>query len=418
VHFDDWIVKKKAQLKNPSNSPEFKFMNRSRVLACGDEANFRPVSLPLVEEASGRYDMMCDLYLKAFQADPTEFSFVFTGDIGDRTHFINLLVKYLGKLTPNDKIIRKHGRWLQGTDLDIAHQSSGYDCSSSSVQSGVFESDGWQSYYPFKLFDSSGVSINEPVEETMHLLNREDNKSSMMLIFRVDMRTFLHDDDDLAYSTALDAACRVLQAYLLDELRINLGKVYNVNVEKSRSSLCTFFLISIGLHCQPSDVDEVKAAIRSILLKLQTNGPAEANVASVMESMCKTHKDATSNSSYWLFWILDSYKAFALHRWRQDQKLLVCEPSCHWLERNGWLRALGKVSTIKESTNSSLLQLIYQNVFDMDRSILMMLMPELSVEHDVREENYTEEKAYDKSRECVVGSVDETGLMEVSVEVS
>mmetsp|Transcript_6231 Transcript_6231/g.10180 ORF Transcript_6231/g.10180 Transcript_6231/m.10180 type:complete len:1168 (+) Transcript_6231:46-3549(+) len=412
VHFDDWIAKKKAQLKNPSNSPEFKFMNRSRVLACGDEPNFRPISLPLVEEASGCYDMMCDLYSKAFQADPTEFSFVFTGDIGNREHFLDLLVKYLGRLTPNNGVIQKHGRWLKGTVPATLHTNSD---DGSNISSVVNNSP--QSSHPFQLFNSSNMDINQPIEESMHLLNREDNKSSMMLVFRVDMRRFLDDDADLGYSMALDAACRVLQTYLLDELRINLGKVYNVNVEKSRSSLCTFYLISIGLHCQPSDVDEVKLAIRSIVLKLQSHGPEEANLTSVAESMCKTHKDASSNSSYWLFWILDSYKAFELHRWRQHQQLSNCEPSCRWLERNGWLRALGKVTHIKENLNCHILQRIYQDVFDLEKSILMTLMPELSADlHDIG--GRIGEKTCDESSGNVPGSVRKTSLVEVSVEAS
>jgi predicted Zn-dependent peptidase len=382
IHFEDWINKKNAQMKHPSNSPEFKFMDRSRVLACGDEPNFRPITLELIQEASECYDETCELYKRAFMVDPTEFSFVFTGDIGDKTRFSELLVKYLGKLQPNTAMIDRHGRWLQSS------LESNDDKSDSNLVINDIPRQ-----YPFKLLGSSSVDINSPIEESMHLLNKDDNKSSMMMIFRADMRHFVDDDDgDLAYTTALDATCRVLQAYLLDELRIKLGKVYNVNVEKSRSSLCTFFLISIGLHCQPSDMEVVQQSLKSVLTQLQDEGPEMSKLSSVTEAMCKTHNDASSNSSYWLFWILDSYKAYKLYEWRWQHNSFKkdtdqIEPSCKWLERNGFLRASGAVSTIKNEVTCSVVQNIFQNVFDLNKSIIMNLMPEHSDDVDDIDDN-------------------------------
>jgi hypothetical protein len=64
--------------------------------------------------------------------------------------------------------------------------------------------------YPFTLYDSSNVEIDGPIEESLDLLKKDDIKSSMMIIFRADMNAFVYDDDDVAHSTALDAACRVL----------------------------------------------------------------------------------------------------------------------------------------------------------------------------------------------------------------
>lgn len=197
------------------------------------------------------------------------------------------------------------------------------------------------------------------------------------------------DDEDLKYSMCLDAACRLLQIYLLDELRIRLGKVYNVGVENSRNSLCTFFLISIGLSCHPSDVDAVKTSIREVLASLQAVGPDVAKLGNVLERMFKTHKDAATNSSYWLFWILDSYKAFKLHQWRcvahADHFFAI--PSSQWLGRNGHLRASGKLSFIKEGVCVTALKNIYQSVFNLNKSVLMTLRPDESVVRQVNSDD-------------------------------
>ena len=362
IYFDDWIKKKIAQWKDTSNIPEYSFVNRSRVLACGDEPNFKPITLEQLQEASEKYECACELYDRAFRANPTEFCFVFTGDIGDRNAFKFLLEKYLGKLRPSEDIISRAGTWLPTPVSPPA------------------------SMYPFTLYNSSSVEINGPICESLHLLKKDDVKSSMMLIFRADMRRFVFDDEDIIFSTALDATCRVLQVCLLDELRIKMGKVYNVHVEKTRNSLCSFFLISVGLYCQPSDTEIIKESVTKVLLNLQTRGPDSATVKNICEAMSKAHCDATSNSSYWLFWILDSYKAYKLHQWRCDMypdiDKLKKEESCDWLARNGLLRATGKLKSITNDINCNVIQEIYETIFDINKSILMSLLPEVDNEDD------------------------------------
>ena len=405
IHFEDWINKKRSQLTNQSNSPEFAFMNRSRILACGDDPNSRPITLELLQEAGAQYSTACNLYTRAFKVDPTEFSFVFTGDIGDKEAFKALLVKYLGKLRPNADLMPSVGKWLPSPTTV-----------SSSVDSA---SPVTISMHPFTLLNSSSMSICGPMEESMHLLCAEDNKSSMMVIFRADMRSYHCDDEDLMFATSLDAACRVLQVYLLDELRIKLGKVYNVNVENSRSSLGTYFLISIGLHCQPSDVAVIKAAIQSVVQSLQSVGPEVTKLNSVAEVMCKTHKDASNNASYWLFWILDSYKAYKLHEWRcihiPDQ--FVTEPSCNWLERNGCFRATGKVLLIKDHITCEALQHIYTTVFCWDHSLLMTLLPTCDAEGGRKKAQGGREEL-DEQKEKEVEEDQPESHMKTLVEVS
>jgi hypothetical protein len=366
MHFDDWIKKKRCQWKDYSDEPEYSFMNRCRVLACGDEPNFKSVTLLQIQEAADMYQCACDLYDRAFKADPTEFTFVFTGDIGDKDTFKKLLLKYVGKLWPKDDLIGRIGCWLPENSPPSDGEAN-VVCRSQ--------------LYPFTLYDSSNVEIDGPIEESLDLLKKDDIKSSMMIIFRADMNAFVYDDDDVAHSTALDAACRVLQICLLDELRIKMGKVYNVHVEKTRNSLCSFFLISIGLYCHASDMGVIKESIKSVLCQLQSAGPQSDTIKSVCEAMHKTHSDATSNPSYWLFWILDSYKAFKLHKWRcttyPEDVRFKDEESCAWLERNGVLRATGKMKSIREDINCDVVHDIYKTTFDMNKSIVISLIPKL-----------------------------------------
>jgi hypothetical protein len=100
--------------------------------------------------------------------------------------------------------------------------------------------------------------------------------------------------------------------------------------------------------------------------------------------MCKIHRDASTNASYWLFWILDSYKAFQLHAWRCDQhpERFTRESSLQWVRRNGALRSAGKLSIIREDINCELLREVYRDVFDLEKSIWMTLCPEESTDEE------------------------------------
>jgi hypothetical protein len=240
VAFNDIFERKKRQLNNYGNSPEFTFLNRSRILSCGDEPIFRPVTLQLLQEAT--YEMASDLYAKAFKEDPTAFSYVFVGDICERSLFKSLLGKYLGRLRSNHLLADKVDGWISNKNCNNniinANSNLNHEQSTKYLTLLPDNNDVFSVYYPFTL-TSSNFEINGPINESMYLLKEE--KATMMMIFRADMRLFLNDDDDVKFSISLEAAFRVLQTYLLDELRIKLGKVYNVCVEKSRNSLSTFF---------------------------------------------------------------------------------------------------------------------------------------------------------------------------------
>jgi hypothetical protein len=113
--------------------------------------------------------------------------------------------------------------------------------------------------------------------------------------------------------------------------------------------------------------------------------------------MYKTHKNAFVHPSYWLFWILDSYKSYDLHCFRSDRypNRFTPEISSTWLQRNGYSRGPGKLAFIKNEINCNSLQCIYRSIFDLNKCVQMNLCPELQVgsaQHDRLDEDSSSTK--------------------------
>jgi predicted Zn-dependent peptidase len=264
-------------ISQDESSPYHAFLDRARILVCGDIPLCRPCDCKTVQSITNA--MVEDLYHDSFIRDPTEFMFVFLGDLPAVNDFVKLLNQYLGQLKP--------------AEIDLTSQATRFPRAS-------------LPFTPIPVMESE-----TKVKETLYQ-EIDHDKASCMMIFLIKMPCF-NDELDFTTSIEIDMMCQVLQSRLLDTLRMKLGKVYFVSVEKSRNSLSPTALISVGFHGSAEDMDQLQGLIEDEILELQVNGPNQEVLRSVKESIFKAHKMNMIVPSYWLFWILDSFKSYRVY---------------------------------------------------------------------------------------------------------
>jgi predicted Zn-dependent peptidase len=237
-------------LEHRDNSPEYVFMNTARVLSCGDVPICRPITREIVERTG--IEQLRELYEHAFMCNPTEFCLVLVGDLGEKRAVLQLLQQYLGALTPMPSASSRP--WVQRSRLQQQREQQKLS-------------------HPFTPLGESFPS--EPVVDSVQRRVQE-NKASTLFVFKAEMPSFFSmqedppaaataekpiDSHDVEETILLDIACRALQSRLLDVLRVQRGKVYNVVVDHSRNSLSHLNLISVALHCDPLDCEEINRII-------------------------------------------------------------------------------------------------------------------------------------------------------------
>lgn len=280
-HISKAVVEKtvaslRAGLENQHPTPDELFIERARVLTCGDVDICRPYNLGTIDQLTA--ELAEKLYSKAFMRDPTEFLFVMVGDLPPLSEVKSMLEEYLGPLKPSKEISSRYGPWV-----------------ASSPESGT----------PFTRMPVSFPT--ECISETMCL--RKAEKSSVLIAFRfeIDITQAAIENIDVL----LNATCRAVEIKLLDYLRIQLGKVYNIIVDHSRYSLDDFSLISIGFHCDMNDCNLIEEAVLSVLELLKQEGPSQESLDGIRESALKAFRRDVESSSQWLFWILEASKDLA-----------------------------------------------------------------------------------------------------------
>lgn len=376
--YADMIDQQLSMLEHVDNSPEYAFMNRARVLTFGDIAICRPLTKEVVKAAT--YQTAVDLYAHAFLADPTEFKFVFVGDLPEKLVMQRLLATSIGLLQPRHDLIKQYGGlW---TSRGLRNQQTTTDSDSISCA---------RRSLPFHSVDS--FKIEEKVHESIEL--RMSDKASKLIAFRIEWPDSINEIH-LVSIIMLDAACKILQIRLLEELRVRLGIVYSLVVESSMVSLSPVSTVSVVMHCCPEDVHIVKKTVEETIVQLQQEGPCDSEIRGVVETMCRTHKMALKNSSHWLFWILDSYKAFDVLLYQRQRYSsteaqgglnhvdgsthdeTLSESSSKWVNQHCHCRGYGKPSIIEEQLTVENLTKAYRLYFILNKSIHLDLCPKAS----------------------------------------
>ena len=409
--FDDMVSQQRSFLTFRNNSPEQQFMERARLLTCGDMEIARPLSEEVL--ALCTLEMARKLYTRAFLLDPTEFTFVFIGDLPPQEEVQRLFSIYLGSLRPlpASVISELGGRWVcrAQEQLQAVQQPSGKhrggltEChpvqrDEDTNASQVMEQQGGNDedeIYPFTRLGRS-FRITQSVHETIRL--RQADNASTLVVFRVELRKEENEEaeeSDLRNVIALDAACQSLQNALLTELRIRLGKVYSVLVEFSRGSLSHIAMISISLVCDPSHLDQIRCSMEEQVAHARDKGPDAMVLSGIVESMCNKHTKSLKSPSHWMFWILDSYKSFRVYAWlaaarrrvvlsgKRAEDGIVSGSDVHstvlcsskWVNRFAGQRSVGKIDDIRNVVNVYTLRSVYKKMFDLTKSVHMNLCP-------------------------------------------
>jgi hypothetical protein len=376
--FDDCISRQRGAIEFRDNSPENALMERALVLSSGDIPIYRPITEEVIQNST--LEMARSLYARAFLADPTEFTFVFIGDLPPLDNVVSLIEMYLGSLKPlsMDKIEALGGRWRDRKEsLNSQHMLQ---------QSTETAPDN----YDFHPFTRLGLeySVDQPIIETISL--RQANTASSIIVFRVDLRhqdTSESEERDILFKLSLDAACRVLQTVLLDSLRIDLGKVYSVSVDFCAGSMSPVAVISIGFHCDPDDLSQVQRVVDQRISDIAREGPPASLVSGVVEALHAKRNLSIKSPSYWLFWILDSYKALRVCEWKalKSNSKITNTHAC--LSRFIKLRSSDH-DAIREATSPERLVQVYRDYFNTNRCVRVTLYPEepVPVHIDVRVE--------------------------------
>lgn len=320
----------KLGIEREKNSPFYPFLERARVLTCGQSDNHED---PSHIDSISLSDVI-DFHRKYFVDSVGEFVFVFTGDLLPVEDFVNLLNGYLGQLPVN-------------------HPTS--------------------VHHPI---------IQNPVEirsnrarETCYFTCDSD-KASAILGFAVRMP--FEDREDVIFSLKQDIVLNILQSRLIESLRMKLGKVYSVSVEKSRNSLGEVSLYTIGFHCCREDVEQLFACIEEEIRLMGVTGVSVEEMQAVKEVMYKKHASNLSNLSYWLFWILDSFKSY------RNLEASGFDFSPHsastptmvedFLREAVAIRTLNRCDLIQSFTATDI-QEIVPILFDLNRAVLIDLIP-------------------------------------------
>lgn len=371
--FNDALQRQLAFLVHRDNSPEHLFMDTARILTCGDIPVLRPFTKDILDQCT--YEMAQEIYDRAFSTNPTEFTFVFVGDLPPMDVFKELLSTYVSNLSPSSDLLQKYSQIeLEGetmTQEDISLHSCHW------IRNRLQHSP--LKMFPFRDLDEGFIVNRENAYQKMN--TRESEKASKLYAFRVDFLS-LDENENVIIQEMMDVTCKVLQIYLLEELRIRLGKVYSVVVEWSRNSLSSLALVSVVMHCDPGDIDVVGKAIEERIAHLQENGPNQTDLVGIVEAKLRQHKQSLKHASYWLFWLLDGYKSLQVHRWRCKEliKNPLSTTSHDWVSSHCLMKSHEKQKILQENVTLENVKRCFIDIFNFEKSVHLDLCPVSSTE--------------------------------------
>jgi predicted Zn-dependent peptidase len=216
-------------------------------------------------------------YFKRMFADPSEFSFVFIGDL-DVARIIQLTAHYLASIPPVTPASQRRTRSTV-TALD------------------------WR--FP---------------EYTMHQVLRqpmEDDLSMTTIVFPVSIGGRYEQTGLSRYREHLELirASQVLERRLLEVLRFELGSVYDVSVgldfasgpRPQQPEDHIHGTLAVRFTCNPDDAHRLQAAVFDVIDDLIANGPTAEEASKALESERLNRATARRTNEYWLEYCSGAY---------------------------------------------------------------------------------------------------------------
>jgi zinc protease len=99
----------------------------------------------------------------------------------------------------------------------------------------------------------------------------------------------------------LQVLIEVLNIKLIETLREDLSGIYGGGMRATlNKNPYTNYVINVSLPCGPENVDKLIAATFAEIQKIKDNGPLEADLNKVKETMGKKHQEDLKDNNYWL----------------------------------------------------------------------------------------------------------------------
>jgi len=117
---------------------------------------------------------------------------------------------------------------------------------------------------------------------------------------------------------------------------------YNVSVSTNWRSLGETATVNISWTCDPSVADESLAAV---LLTIREASPLDVEVEAIKAMAEEKHALALTNNSYWMFWLLDAYKAWAVSQARKQES----KYSTTVADRAAWVDSAAAINSVNFS---------------------------------------------------------------------
>ena len=251
--FQSYITKNKAVYQNLLSNPQYYYQDRrSRILS---QDNPRGGGYPTVADWDKvKLEDVDRVYRDRF-ADASDFTFFFVGNFAVDS-LKPMLATYLGSL-PN-------------TNREETWKDIGVRPPSGAVEEDVFKG-------------------NDP-------------KSMVSLTFTGEM------DYDREEAFELNALIQALNIKLIEEIREKRSGVYGISARGSATKYpYEHYSISIGFPCAPENVDTLTQAVYDEINKLQANGPTQADLQKVKETLRREIETNLKENGYWLRTLEEAY---------------------------------------------------------------------------------------------------------------
>lgn len=263
------IVKQitEESIRAKERDPYTAFWNRVTQLKYGDSYFYKPIKVKDIE----RIDPVkaCQYFNDCF-IDPSTFTVLIVGNI-DPDIAQPLILKYLGGIPKPPVPIFQFNR----------DNLKGLPCNSSSRKTRVVVR-----------------SLMVEVQCSVHISFPTELKSE----------TMIEEIDFVEFVT------RLLEMKMMQVLRFNHGKIYNVEVSSNFGSNKPSRNedlrgdISIDFSCDPDASSILIDIALDEILRLQEHGPSEEDISSILEIEQRAHENGLQENYYWLYLLLRSYR--------------------------------------------------------------------------------------------------------------
>lgn len=250
--FQAYMSRMQGILQNRSASPEAVFQDSLSVVLANYSERARPMSAELLKEAN--FQRIRQIAEERFR-NAADFKFFFVGKI-DTAELKPLVEKYIGGIPYLD------------------------------------ETEDWRN-----------LGIDPPAGIVQKTVKKgQEDKSIQYIVF--------HGDFNYSSGNAilLDAASRILDTRLLEEIREERSSVYSIGARSSSSKYPDEeYSITISYGTDPEKLEELKQAVFDEISAFMQNGPSEEELSKAKQKMLREREVSLRENRFWLNILSNTY---------------------------------------------------------------------------------------------------------------